>query len=107
MRSDVLLAGVAALLCVAGCAPFRVAGAPTFGKLRQVTVSDIEAAVAAYRRDSVAMHSASLVGQIEVMSRDVIRIYWSDASSGYTAMRRSGETWRTAEQMAIFREAPR
>jgi hypothetical protein len=76
------LAGIAVITLLTSCNTFRVDGAPTFGRVHDVTVADIEAAIAAYRaspRDRKAP-----VGQIEVVGPNEIRIYVGEAGSGYT-----------------------
>ena len=93
-----VLPGVAALI-LASCNTFRVAGAPTFGRVNEVSVADIEAAVAAYRaslRDSDAP-----VGQIEVLGRDEIRIYVGEAGGGYTTMNRVKGNWRRGRGVVV------
>src|SRR4051794_13554686 len=105
MRQAVLLGAVVALVSLAACGPARVAGVPTFGKVRELTVSDIEAAVAAYRRDSIAERPRPMLGAIEIMSRALVKIYWTaDTRGGYTTMRLSGNAWHTEDQMAVIRE---
>ncbi len=81
------LVGIVAL-ALAACSTFRVAGAPTFGRVNDIPVSDIEAAVAAYQK----LHYRT-VGTIQVISRDEIRIYWKEALSNYDTMKRVHGRW--------------
>ena len=91
----------AALALVSGCNTFRVSGAPTFGKVHDISVADIEAAVAAYRKDSVANHRTPLVGQIQVLGHDNVRIYWGEAGGGYTTMNRVRGKWLRGEEVIV------
>jgi hypothetical protein len=75
MRTDRSLFFVPALAIVlVSCnSTFRVAGAPTFGRIQDTSAADIEAAVSAYKASS--WHGEAPVGQIEVISHVEIRIY--------------------------------
>ena len=79
--------GVSAL-ALAACSTLRVAGAPTFGRVHDIPVSDIEAAVAVYQK----LHYRT-VGTIQVISHDEIRIYWKEALSNYDTMKRVHGRW--------------
>jgi hypothetical protein len=81
------LLGIAAF-ALAACTTFRVAGAPTFGRIHDMPVSEIEAAVAAYQK----LHYRT-VGNIQVISHDEIRIYWKGALSNYDTMKRVDGRW--------------
>jgi hypothetical protein len=98
MRCTWLLALATTLLT--SCNTFRVAGAPTFGRVHDIAVADIEAAVAVYRASPPV--PGAPVGQIQVISRDEVRIYFQDASGGYTTIKRSHGKWRrTAESVIV------
>jgi hypothetical protein len=77
-----------AVTALAACTTLRVAGAPTFGRVHDISVSDIEAAVAAYQK----LHYRT-VGTIEVISRDEIRIHWKEAKWNYDTMERLRGKW--------------
>jgi hypothetical protein len=92
----------ATLVLAAGCNTFRVAGAPTFGKVHEISVADIEAAVAAYRKYTLATyHTEPSVGQIQVLSHDSVRIYWGEAGGSYTTFNRVHGRWRFGEEAVV------
>jgi len=70
-----VLVSAAVAIIVASCATdtFRVAGIPTFGRIQDISVADIEAALAAYKGPLPDSHDR--VGEIEVVSHDEIRFY--------------------------------
>ena len=74
-RYFALAAAVAAL---ASCNTYRVAGAVTFGRVHDVSEADIQGAIVAFHHGE---YRDVAVGQIEVVSRDEIHIYWSAKSS--------------------------
>ena len=77
---------------VTSCNTFRVAGAPTFGRVHDISVADIEAAVAAYKTAHV--YEDTSVGQIEVISHDEVRLYGDVGPCPYVTMRRVHGKWR-------------
>ena len=89
---------VAAVALASGCDTFRVAGMPTFGKVNDVAVSDIEAAVAAYRAE---FHTDYSGGQIEVLSHDKIRIYAGLPGGSYVEVNRIHGKWRCGEVAVV------
>jgi hypothetical protein len=50
---------------LASCNTFRIAGAPTFDRVHEISVADIEAAVAAYK--SAHIYEDTSVGQKKCM----------------------------------------
>ena len=93
---------VATFVLAAGCNTFRVAGAPTFGKVHEISVVDIEAAVAAYGEYTRATyHAEPSVGQIQVLSHDSVRIYWGRAGGSYTTFIRVHGKWRLGDQAVV------
>jgi hypothetical protein len=101
MRIIVQTLIAAAVALASGCNTFRVAGAPTFGKVHEISIADIEAAISAYREDSRANHWNPMVGQIQVLGHDSVRIYWGEAGGGYTTMNRVHGKWRRGEQVIV------
>ena len=83
---------VLAILPASCSSPLRIAGAPTFGRVDDISVADIQAAVSAYRASSVDHDQA--FGQIEVISHDEIRIYQGNELRNYTSMERIKGRWR-------------
>ena len=102
MRSALRLLVIAAGTLLLSCNTFWVAGAPTFGRVRDISVADIEAAVAAYGEYTRATYyTEPLVGQIQVLSHDSVRIYWGQAGGGYTTMNRVHGRWRLGEEVVV------
>jgi hypothetical protein len=85
-------------IALAACSTLRVAGAPTFGRVHDMPVSDIEAAVAVYQK----LHYRT-VGTIQVISHDEIRIYWKEALSNYDTMKRVNGKWTHPGGMVVVR----
>jgi hypothetical protein len=83
-------------LSLAACTTMRVAGAPVFGRVHEISVSDIEAAVAAYQK----LHYRT-VGTIQVIGHDEIRIYWKEALSNYDTMKRVHGEWTPPGGMVV------
>jgi hypothetical protein len=83
---------VLAILLASCTSPFRVAGAPTFGRVDDISVADIQAAVSAYRA-SIVDHDQA-IGPIEVISHDEIRIYQGNELRNYISMERVKGQWR-------------
>ena len=83
----VLLASAA----LASCNTYRVEGAVTFGRVREVSEADIHAAIVAFHRQYADITPA----QIEIVSHDEIQIYWHSAASGRSSIvKRVGGRWR-------------
>jgi hypothetical protein len=85
-----LLMVVTAVL--ASCNTFRVVGAPTFGRVHDISVADIEAAVATYK--AAHIYEDTSVGQIQVISHDEVRLYPEVGPGPYVTMRRVHGKWR-------------
>ena len=83
---------VLAILPASCSSPLRIAGAPTFGRVDDISVADIQATVSAYRA-SIVDHDQAF-GQIEVISHDEIRIYQGNELRNYTSMERVEGRWR-------------
>ena len=64
---------------------------PAYGRLRDISVPDIEAAIAVFR--SMPGRSDWKVGEIEVVSQDEIRLYWGQAGGSYDIMKRVRGKW--------------
>jgi hypothetical protein len=93
------LIGTALLSAFASCAAytsFRVAGVPTFGRLKEVSIMDIEAAIAAYRKSEWGQP-----GPAEVISHDEIRIYQDSELRNYTSMVRVKGHWEVGAVMLV------
>ena len=86
----VLLIVTAAVL--ASCNTFRVAGAATFGRVHEISVADIQAAVAAYK--AAHIYEDTSVAQIQVISHDEVRLYGDRGPGPYVIMRRVHGKWR-------------
>ena len=95
------LALVLAMGLLASCNTYRVAGAMTYGRIHDVSPADIEAAVAAYRRNR---HDTEPVGQIQVVSTSEIRVYWGDSACCYTTMERKRGDWRFGGDQVLWTE---
>jgi hypothetical protein len=90
-RSLFLMPALAILL--ASCSsPLRVAGARTFGRVDDISVADIQAAVSAYR--ALIVDHDQAIGPIEVISHDEIRIYQGNELRNYTSMELVKGKWR-------------
>jgi hypothetical protein len=76
----------------ASCAPLRVAGVYTYGRIHDVNVADIEAALAADQ--ALRLHPNTSVGYIQVISHNEIRLYWGGFDGSYEIMKRVGKKWR-------------
>ena len=100
MRSTVrsLLMPLTAVL--ASCNTFRIAGAPTFGRVHEISVADIEAAVAAYK--AAHIYEDTSVAQIQVISHDEVRLYGDRGPGPYVIMRRVYGKWRYYNTGGIF-----
>jgi hypothetical protein len=85
------------VVLLAGCNTLRVACAPTFGRVHDISAVDLEAAVAAYRAGQLRNGSQSFVGQIEVVSHDRVRIYVDHAGGSYITMERLHGRWHRGE----------
>jgi hypothetical protein len=83
---------VLAILPASCSSPLRIAGAPTFGRVDDISVADIQAAVSAYRA-SIVDHDQAF-GPIEVIGHDEIRIYQGNELRNYTSMEPVKGRWR-------------
>ena len=101
MRALGCVALVSTAILFGGCNTYRVAGAVTFGHTQDISVADIEAAVAVYRQMVIGRGGVPYVGQIEVRSHDCIRIYMDDASGGWTEMLRQHDKWVQGESVIV------
>jgi hypothetical protein len=90
----------ALLLVLASCtvSNFYVAGVPTFGRVQDVAVADIEAAISAYKQ-SLAV--AEPVGPAEVISHDEIRIYQDSECRNFTSMVRVKGKWQLGSVVLV------
>jgi hypothetical protein len=68
---SLFLMPVLAILLASCSSPFRVAGAGTFGRVDDISVADIQAAVSVYR--ALIVDHDQAIGPIEVISHYVIR----------------------------------
>ena len=87
------------LLCIAvlasiaiSCSSVMVGAIPAHGKLRDISVSDINAALVAFH--AMPGRSNWKVGEIEVIGHDEIRLYWDQAGGSYDTMKRVRGKWR-------------
>ena len=103
MRAFVYPVFTSLVILFVGCNTYRVAGAMTFGRTQDISATDIEAAVAAYRQYMQATyHTEGTPGQIEVVSHDRLRIYYGDADrGGYTEMNRVHGKWRSGNVVIV------
>ena len=85
----VRLAGLLIVLTSCTISNFYVAGVPTFGRTQDVSIADIEAAIAAYKTSA-----SEKVGPAEVMSHDEIRIYQDTECRNFTSTVRVKGKWR-------------
>src|SRR6266508_4391177 len=94
MRVDYsFLVAPAIAIVLASCStPFRVAGIRTFGRIQDIPVADIEAAVSAYRGLKGALHER--IAEIEVIGHDEGRIYQDPAPSSFISMVRVKGKWQ-------------
>jgi hypothetical protein len=93
MRAQIsVLFLTATVIVFASCAaPFRVAGVRTSGRIEEISVADIEAAVKAYQ--AWIWHGPAKIGEIEVISHDEIRMHDSPPPSNYISMVRVRGKW--------------
>jgi hypothetical protein len=93
MRASVrvLLLTATAIVFASCAAPFRVAGIRATGRIEDISVADIEAALAAYHA-SIAPGPEKLA-EIEVISHDEVRMHYAPAPSSYTGMVREKGKW--------------
>jgi hypothetical protein len=75
---------------------FRVAGVPTFGRVQDVSVADIEGAISAYKGSS-----SEQVGPAEVISHDEIRIYQDTECRNFTSMVRVKGKWQLGSVVLV------
>jgi hypothetical protein len=98
MRSSIALPFAYMLLVLTSCATVRVDGYRVFGRVHEVSEADIRAAVVAFQGSH--LYAPSIVGSIQVISHDEIRIYWP-ASGNYDVMKRIRGKWRHVGGMVI------
>jgi hypothetical protein len=93
MRAQIsVLFLIATVIVFASCAaPFRVGGIRTSGRIEEISVADIEAAVTAYQAS--IWHGPAKIGEIEVISHDKVRMHDSPPPSNYTSMARVKGKW--------------
>ena len=101
MRLARALGAVVAAGVLASCNTYRVAGAMTYGRTRELSAAEIENAVAAYRRKFPDRPSAE---QSRVVSGSEIRIYLSDSSCCYSTMERKHDRWEFAGDQILWTE---
>jgi hypothetical protein len=88
-----------AILFASCSAPLRVTGARTFGRTQDISVADIQSAVAAYQAS--VWHGPARYGDIEVISHDEVRIYQEHAPSNYTSMVRVKGKWELGSVVLV------
>ena len=75
MRAVVCPVVTTLVMLFAGCNTYRVAGAMTFGRTQDISASDIEAAVAAYRKYMQSTYyTKGDPGQIEVVTHESVSV---------------------------------
>jgi hypothetical protein len=86
------------LIALTSCAVSNsyVAGVPTFGRTQDVSIADIEAAIAAYKTSA-----SEKVGPAEVMSHDEIRIYQDTECRNFTSMVRVKGKWQPGSVVLV------
>jgi hypothetical protein len=97
-RDSLLLLAIVIVLGSCATSTFHVAGAPTFGRIQDVFVGDIEAAVSAFK---AATRPGAPVGEIEVISHDEIRIYRDTERRNYTSMVRTKGKWQVGSVVLV------
>jgi hypothetical protein len=97
-RASLLLSAIVIVLGSCATSTFRVAGVPTFGRIQDVSVVDIEAAVSAFK---AATRPGASVGEIEVVSHDEIRIYQDAERRNYTSMVRTKGKWQVGSVVLV------
>jgi hypothetical protein len=96
-RDDfVRLAALLIVLTPCTVSNFYVAGIPTFRRIRDVSVVDIEAAISAYKTSESVQ-----VGPAEVMSHDEIRIYQDNECRNFTSMVRVKGKWQLGSVVLV------
>ena len=91
---------IAMAIVLASCNTYRVHGAMTYGRIRDVSPAEIELAIVAYHRT----HPDVPVGQIQVVSRAELRIYGSDSACCYSTIERKGAHWEFAGDQVLWTE---
>jgi hypothetical protein len=91
-----LVAVVTAAFLSCTVSNFRVEGVPTFGRVQDVSIADIEAAISAYKGSG-----SEKVGPAEVMSRDEIRIYQDTECRNFTSMVRVKGKWQLGSVVLV------
>jgi hypothetical protein len=101
MRAQIsVLFLTATVIVFASCAaPFRVAGIRTSGRIEEISVADIEAAVTAYQAS--IWHGPAKIGEIEVISHDEVRMHRERAPSNYTSMVRLKGKWQIGSVVLV------
>ena len=101
MRAQIsVLFFTATVIMFASCAaPFRVAGIRTSGRIGEISVADIEAAVTAYQGS--IWHGPAKIGEIEVISHDEVRMHDLPPPSSYTSMVRVKRKWVMASVVLV------
>jgi hypothetical protein len=92
------LAALVIVLTSCTVSNFYVAGVPTFGRVQDVSVADIEAAISAYKQ-SLAVPEQ--VGPAEVISHDEIRIYQDSECRNFTSMVRVKGKWQLGSVVLV------
>jgi hypothetical protein len=101
MRAHVSVLFLTATAIVFGscAAPFRVGGIRTSGRIEDISVADIEAAVRAYQAS--IWHGPAKIGAIEVISHDEVRMHDSPPPSNYTSMVRVKGKWESGSVVLV------
>ena len=98
-RDSLLLSAIVILLGSCATNTVDIAGFPTFGRIQDISEADIRAAVSAYAR--INPKGPAHVGDIEVISRDEIRIYVDRAPSDYISMVRIRGRWQEGSVVLV------
>jgi hypothetical protein len=94
-HSDFLVAPAIALVLASCSTP----GPIISGRAQDISHTDIQAAVAAYRAS--IQHGPAHVGEIEVISHNEIRIHDDPAPSSYTSMVRAKGKWQVGSVVLV------
>jgi hypothetical protein len=104
-RDMLLLSVIATLLasCTTTSSSVRVAGIPVSGRIQDVTVADIEAALAAYEGPHPGPYDRP--GEIEIVSHDQIRFYVARPPATHMSMIRVKGKWKPGGELVFVHPA--
>jgi hypothetical protein len=92
---------LAAAVVLASCNTYKVAGAMTYGRTKDLSAAEIETAVAAYHRK---FPDRSPAAQIQVVSRSEMRIFGGDSTCCYSTMERKHDRWEFGGDQILWTE---